>query len=65
MIGRRASKTREGIVAPVAFGIIQEASIDHVLNALPKFDRHQGLVLALDQLAVPFEPAGIELVGPR
>src|SRR5205823_5461361 len=51
---------REGKVAPAAPSIIREASINHVLNALPQFDRHQGLVLALDQLAVPLEPAGIE-----
>jgi hypothetical protein len=57
------NQTREGEVAPAALGIVREASIDHVLNALPKFDRHKGFVPTLNQLAVPFEPAGIEPVA--
>ncbi len=50
-------------VMSAALCLLGEAAIQHALHALPKFDRNERLMLALDKLAVPFELSGVKPVA--
>jgi hypothetical protein len=61
--GMAGDQPGEGKVMLAALGLPGEAAIKYALHAFPKLDRHERLVLPLNELAVPFEPAGIEPVA--
>jgi hypothetical protein len=50
-------------VVLAAFGLLGEAAVEHALRPLPYLDRNKRLVRTLDNLAVPFELAGVEPVA--
>ena len=60
---RAGNQAREREVMPAALGLLREAAVEHALHLLPQLDRDQRLVLALDELAVPFEPPGIKAIA--
>ncbi|MCO5156828.1 MAG: hypothetical protein M9945_08745 [Aquamicrobium sp.] len=60
---RAGDQAREGEVvghAPMLAGV---PAIHHALHPLPCLDRDQRLVLALIELAVPLEPAGVKAIA--
>jgi len=56
-------QAREGEVVPAALCFLGETPIEDALHPFPNFDRHERFMLALNELAVPFKPAGIEAVA--
>jgi hypothetical protein len=61
--GMAGDQPGKGEVVPTALTLLGQASVEHALHPFPEFHRRQRLVLALDELAVPFEPARIEPVA--
>ena len=61
--GMAGNQPGKGEVVPTALTLLGEASVEHALHPFPEFHWHQRLVLALNELPVPFEPARIEPVS--
>jgi hypothetical protein len=54
--GVAGDQARESEVMLAALGLFGETPIENALHPFPKLDGHQRFVLALNELAVPFEP---------
>ena len=54
------NESGEGEVACHAAVFFRTSAAQHALHSLPQSDGNQRLVLSLNQLAIPFEPTGVE-----
>src|SRR5688500_16428905 len=60
---RALDQAREGEVMLPALRFLRKAAVEHGMHPIPQFDGDQRLVPALDQSAIPLEPACIQAVA--